>query len=387
MALAALLVWLTVTTGVTGVTRVRNAEVALKWRGNESTALAQSADRLLKPDATPAALAKAKQLALDSIERSPLEALAVRTLGLIASIEGDARKAERLMRYSNALSRRDLATQLWLINASVARNDVRSALGHFDVALRTSPASKDILLPILVNATEDANLLPEIVRLTAASPPWRGEFLYAAVDKGPDAGNVGKILAALSNSPRPPEPLLNRVMIGRLITESRWDDAWRTYRTVKGRAFEEGLVRNGSFQAADDMPPFDWLYGQPDQIPADRASLDGGEMGLSFRTSGETGDIARQLLLLPPGRYRLSGRGGVTGADSTTLPLWSVSCAEKTDASEYARGPLPATQGELRPFGGEFIIPAGCRAQWLLFRARAGGATEALLTNVSISRV
>ena len=64
-----------------------------------------------------------------------------RTLAIISTRPG---QGEALFHFASSLSRRDVPTQLWLIEDAVRKNDIPGALSHYDAALRSSLASQQI---------------------------------------------------------------------------------------------------------------------------------------------------------------------------------------------------------------------------------------------------
>src|SRR3546814_1290750 len=72
-----------------------------------------------------------------------------------AFARGDQAKGERLLAYSQKLSRRDLRTQLMAIELAVAQGDISGALRHYDIALRTKKNAPELLFPVLTSALPD----------------------------------------------------------------------------------------------------------------------------------------------------------------------------------------------------------------------------------------
>src|SRR3546814_17422634 len=76
-------------------------------------------------------------------------------------MHGDRAGGERLLAYSQTLSRRDLRTQLMAIELAVARDDIPSALRHYDIALRTKKNAPDLLFPVLTSALTNPTIRTE----------------------------------------------------------------------------------------------------------------------------------------------------------------------------------------------------------------------------------
>ena len=95
---------------------------------------------------------------------------------------------------------------------------------------------------------------------------------------------------------------------------------------------------------------------------------------------------ARQLLLLPPGRYRFGFQTRSEGGASANDLSWTVVCAP--DRRELLERRI-APQASWKEAFGEFTVPAGCPAQWLNLTARDGSRRSAAVLwfdEISISR-
>jgi len=145
--------WLTVAVSAANALRQVRPDLAhriMPFDARANAGLAEQASVRMAQDR--AARATAAGLAREALSRDVTVVAAWRTLGLELETEGRRGDAERLIRFAERLSRRDLPTQLWLIEANVARNDIEGALAHYNIALRTSQAAADVLFPILVQA-------------------------------------------------------------------------------------------------------------------------------------------------------------------------------------------------------------------------------------------
>ena len=135
-----------------------------------------------------------------------------------------------------------------------------------------------------------------------------------------------------------------------------------------------GLV-DADFRNASAPPPFNWALTSSSLGLAERRS---GRLQLMFYGQ-DSGTLARQLLLLSPGRYRLDAPS--SSKDGSGALYWLLRC--DTDAGEITRAPI--WQG-----GMAFTVPAGCPAQWLELNGRAsdfGRQSETAIGPLSLSKV
>lgn len=371
---------LTLQTGVATATAGRNGAVAIAWSPGHAGAQTRRADELVQPGASRADLERAKKLATAVVRRDPTATVAFRTLGIIADMQGDRPRAKRLLAYADALSRRDLGTQLWLIEEAVDRSDVPGALHYFDVALRTSKRASPILFPILISATEDRRLLAPIADLLRPEQNWGNWYLGALVDTGKATENIETLLGMLRQGDRPVPLEVYRRFAARLILERKFDAARRVYDHAPGLDSAD-LLRNGGFEFDAPAIAFEWAYVSESDRAAERLSpgAGGSTHALHFRSSDDGGGkVAEQLLVLPAGRYRVTGVVGDHEAIGAGSAFWSIACVAEDDAA-LVEAPLPEGDADGAPFAFDLSVPAtGCEAQWFRLNLRADPNGDAM---------
>ena len=282
--------------------------------------------------------------------------------------KGDARREARLFELSSAISRRSLATRLWLIQRSVDRGDVAGALRDFDMALRTSAAAPPILFPILAGATSDGALIGPIAHMLDRPSDWRLMFLNYALAHG-DAPSLGEIVLRMRDRGFVRSNGIDRALIARFVELRSFALAGRVRDALSdGTPFP--LITDGEFADASAAYPFGWQLTDRGDVGAERAFL-GGRPALSYRAEpGRGGQVAAQLLLLAPGTYRLETAAASPGMRGAT-PYWSLTCGERGSGS-LARLDLPVHGGARA--GVEFTVPSGCAGQWLTLTLVPGEA-------------
>lgn len=347
----------------------RNPRLALNWWPYSATARAAAASAMLQERPGRQGIAAARALALAALRREPVNAIASRTAGFTAMLSGDAQEARRFFEYSESLSRRDLPTQLWLIEDKVQRNDINGALRHYDRALRVSSEARSLLIPILVQASADRAIALPLSELLKARPLWWSAFVDALITEGrspaalafivhrlrlrpDDAGERERLAHALST-------LAGRGAIG---------EAYAIYRDARPEPERSALLRNGGFESGDSLGPFDWWLVDESGLAAVRERRDGssGDFALSLVAgNGRGGEVARQLLVLRPGRYRLTMRAGDIVGDPLARPIVQFACARGQQTS-LAQIRLPtATSGGSRIAETITVPSSGCEAQLL----------------------
>ena len=283
------------------------AQALTLWPSSEAKA-GLAAKLLTQPDRD-GSYARASRLAQAALQRDPMSVRAASTLAFLAAEKGDAGRAARLLAYSERLSRRDLPTQLALIETKVQANDVVGALIHYDRALRTSKTSEAILVPVLVSAVANPDIARPLAPLLAARADWWKPFTLQMIQQGTPPVSSYTLLHPLKlDIRRADERAMAVDAMQRMAGHGRVDLAARFYTELRGGhvdAFDR--IHDGGFRSTDRLPPFDWdLTNSGDLSATVEARPDGKGNGLFLvATNGASGRVARQLLMLPPGHYAL----------------------------------------------------------------------------------
>lgn len=362
LSLALLLLLLSVALTMSLVLRQNSGQTLRWWPGAEAAAR-RSADLLRLSPPTSNDVSAARRLATNALAKEPANAAAARDLGLVYSLQGNAAAAARAFAYAERMSRRDLPTQLALIESRVQAGDVAGALKHYDRAMRVSLESRDMLMPTLVRAAQDPVVADVLKTIVAARPNWWPRFTDALVGQSEGADAIARILVALDLNPADAEQG-RQLGIGlrHMVDLGAVPQAYALYRQVRkfpGRRMP--LLRDGNFEAAGLLTPFEWQLTEAADRQAIREAREGAEGQFALSLYGDrAGEVARELMVLAPGTYRLSGLAGSVAADAPQ-PSVAVVCAK--DAMVLTSIPLP--RGAQTRFSGNFQVPAGCTAQWL----------------------
>ncbi|MBB3349640.1 hypothetical protein [Sphingomonas sp. BK069] len=322
---------------------------------------------------------RGRALALEALRRDATVVPAVVTLGLDAELAGDRTRARRLFAYSERLSRRDLTTQLWALEDAVGRGDVGGALRHYDIALRTSPESADLLFPVLAAASANATVRAPLVRLLAGAPPWAAPFVSYVADHADDPLAAAQLLRAAGDAGFVIPASARAAAVTALARAGYVEQTWNFY--VAGRrGLDRRRSRDPRFTAdTSAATPLDWT---PVESPGISASIQRGDGGGVFEVAAPAsagGAVLRQLQLLPPGRYRLIGHGTGISQPDGERPYWSITCH---DGREFGRVDLPDLSRTGGRFGGNIVIPSGCGIQMLQLIARPVSAASGLSAQI-----
>lgn len=332
----------------------------------------------------------ARKQALDAarsaLSRDPTAVQAISTLALDAEAHGDRTRALALAGLAQTLSRRDLRTQLFLLQAAVEANDIKAALKHYDYVLRTSDQGPALLFPVLRKAVAFPDVRVALVETLARRPPWGGLYLYDLSANGPDYTAAGSLIADLRHAGIEVPPEVEDNLITHLVERGRIMEAWKHYQARFPDARRDN-VRDGGFGTQASSTPFDWIFPAGAGAVAELVEQSG-LRGLNYEAPAEVGGVAvRQLLVLPEGKYHLVGSAIVSAADDATVPVWHLRC---NDGRVIADVRLPRDAADDHNFAADLSIPKACPAQWLELvvpPSEAIGGNRGSLHNLAINRV
>jgi len=373
---ALLLAWLSIAVTFANVAAVNAPSLALRLWPNHAVAHARLADTLLASGGqavpTPRQVTLAAQEAIAALRANPTLPGPARILAMQAAVSRDARQSDRLLDYSERLSRRDIPTQFWLLEKRVAANDVNGALSHFGIALQVAPSTRDVLFPVLSSALSQPHLRRPIAELVHRGDAWRSEFLYHA-GANADPASAGALFLILAELGTPPNAPQLQGLIERLVTTGNFAGAARLYALVdrNWRLGDSVAQLDGAFARSGDLPPFGWELNQNIAWRGPRPDQAGNNaLQVNLPQSGEDW-AARKLLLLAPGHYRLAGGYGMMDGGSGRVRI-EISCSRGGSVTSTLTGVVNRPAGTLE---GTLDIPAGCTQQWLTIQA--AGESEA----------
>ena len=386
-----LLAWRVLALGIADTTYGSNPEAALVWRPTQAAALANAAAEQFNTAKSPAQIADAERDAVAALSNGPLEASAVRTLGLSAALTGHPDRAASLLSLAQRMTLRDVPTQLWLLDASVKRADYPATVMHADVLMRTTLEYSQVET-LLIQLASDPRAVAPLVAHLYVNPDWRRSFLarLGAEVIGPDTPFM--IFRGLMAGPTPATAEETEPYFMRLVAAGLYQPAylrWQYLFSPQGQS-PRGPPYDGAFVGLPGPPPFNWRLSESDGIAEFASRSDAaGDRGLhvAYNTSSSP-EFAGQLLLLPPGDYVLGGRVAFDSAPEPSQLGWTVKCVNIDQPLAQARD--GGETGQWLDFTHSFTVPASnCDAQWLTLDGRSGSEIahlSAWYSNLKISR-
>lgn len=356
------------------------------WPANVNGKVAEANAVLTSQTSVQRDLAKFRASLRTAALREPVNSYALGSLAAMSDGTQEQSKVRALFKLSDAMSRRNVLTQMWLIEDSVAAGDVPAALDHYDRLMRVSMMSRRSLLPVLISAIDEPDILKAFLPVFEKRPLWWADFIYELSRNGTNSQVISTVTVAMNpdisdqNARIRTERLLQRIL-------ALHDDlaALRTINRVEGLNGMFRPLQNGDFERSDGVRPFAWWLRVEEDINAYREPVPNGSEGLWIETHDDsTGEAARQLVALVPGRHVLRGVVGNTKAQSVSSPEVEVKCQNGSSLSKFV--PKGTVESGAR-FQFDFTVPeSDCNTQWVVLRSAPEGDTRAWFDNLSISK-
>ncbi len=348
-------------------------DLAVLWMGNSSDALAQLA-RLRLQTRDPGGAAR---LAVKALQLSPLNERALTLYGLAMDALHQPALASPAMTLAGQRGWRDLVTQIWLLRRDLLSFDFSDAVDHADALLRRAPEPPLLVFAILAVAARNPAAVRPIADRLAADPNWRLPFFsyLCAQARPPATGVAGQLLTRLAAGPTRPTDAELGLYLAALAGQGAYQEAEAAWRQMTPGAAHDGYVHDGDFERPARATPFDWQLSSGVGWTATIADSPDSSHGRALRIDYDgvsTPQTLRQIIVLPPGGYRLSGRMRDESDSGASGFAWRVLCVGATDP--LARSPAPANAaGQWRPFSVDFSVPtSACPAQLLKLTAEEG---------------
>lgn len=387
IAIGLLGAWLTFALAVSGVTRHRAPDQALAFVPWEGVALASKAEQMLQldPKVSPS---KLKTLSREALRNYPLNAKAVRLLAIAYGLERQPDMTEKLIKKAADLTRRDAVTQLLLVEEAESRGDEKTALIHYDNALRTSSVAPQILFPRLARAIANPETRAALKPYVRARNSWAASFVNFAKDSSTNLSPLVDLVIETGGVPDAKQARTQRAeLITALFEQKNYSDLERLLAHVPGAS--SNILTDASLETEDRRSTLGaavWQLLDDAEAGANLSNeSDGSRPILSVYANAATArPVAQKLLVLPPGQYRFAFKMDSIdrGADGTIS--WRLRCLEPAVSKA-----LWQIESVYQGGGSDMVIGVGCRVQLLeLLVAGGSGQTgmEATISGISLRR-
>ena len=285
--------------------------------------------------------------------RAPLAAQPYLVRGVQAQLAGDGSAAERAFQAAEWRDPRSLPARFFLADNYLRKGNVQRGLTEFAALARLAPNGVVSVSPYLASYARDPSRWPQIRTLFRTDPELQDPTLQLLAG---DAGNSSAILALADRAHRNAQSPWLPTLLTALVSQGQFAKARAIWEEVSGaRTGPADLLFDAGFADGGPPAPFNWSLTSSTVGLAERQR--GGRLHVIYYGQ-EDGVLASQLLILPPGHYRLSMN--IVGGGRQAAPLrWSLACAS-------AQAPLAsAGLDKLAAQPLIFEVPAGCGAQRL----------------------
>lgn len=334
------------------------ATVAVLWPGHPDVQRSFVMGEVGSAAATGNEPSRATLLRLKDLATSaPLATEPFLVQGAIALRSGDHERPEQLLAAARDRDPRSTAARFLLSDLYLRAGRLEPGLSELAVFSRFVPGATAQVAPALAQYATTPGTLPQLKRILALYP----EIEPALLDHlATDTRNVDLIMGLASpRDPAEPVPGWQQVLLSKLVEEGAYERALGVWARLSRLPASAGRgLFNPQFAEGKEPPPFNWSFASGSEGVAEPS---GNGLHILYYGRGDL-VLANQLMVLPPGRYRLSMNVvGQTGNASNIV--WFVACLPSK--REVMVLPIGEGQGR-RSVTGEFQVSGvGCDAQRL----------------------
>lgn len=335
------------------------------------------------PSAVAALRMEIRKLALRALANDPLNA---RAFQLWAETATDYSEARSLMLEAAKRSRRNEVALFWLLNDSFYHKNFQAVLNYADLLLRTHPELSAYVFSYLSLIAETPEGAPLLVQELEKSPFWRVSFFNALPKHIKDTETPLRLMLALKEAGKPPvykelAPYLD-FLIGKNLIEAAYN-AWSQFLSPE-ELDSLNFITHANFEGAPSGVPFDWRIALGRNAVAEFISMTPQSeraLHIGFGYGRVQFPEVSQVILLPSGKYRLTGKlkGSILGKRGLR---WQIRCFGGSGKVLGESEMLMGKSQEWRVFQLEAEITEAddCRAQTLRLFHDSRSASEELLT-------
>jgi hypothetical protein len=298
----------------------------------------------------------------DAAAKSPLSPEPYLVRGVRAQLAGDAETAKRAFVQAQWRDPRSVPAAYFLAEFYLRTGVLFDGLKQTALLARLLPQTAGTMAPFLARYAQNPSTWPQIRALFRSEKGLQDRVLQAMAQ---DPRNADAILALADANFRRPDSSWLPILLNKLIAAGDYAKARAIWSSV-GRGRAGSLIYDADFSAPEAPPPFNW-------------TLEASTVGLAERQPGkrlhllfygnQDGALAKQLLLLPPGAYRLQMQ--LVGPPAhVELLSWSLRC----DKPGRTISSVGVSEAAAR--GWTFQVPPDCPAQWIELSGRSGDVAE-----------
>lgn len=295
--------------------------------------------------------ANAIALIIDAARKAPLDAQPYLVRGVQAQIAGNHKEAEQAFLAAQWRDPRSLPAAYFLADYYLRNGAATHAIRQVALVARLAPSGPQTVAPYVAALARNGANWPLLRNLLKGDAQLR-ELSLSEMAKDPANADAVVAIAGF-NSKSPPPPWLPNLLDG-LVKDGQYSKAREIWAKLSNAHDAAGvLLYDPNFFSPAPPPPFNWQMTSSTVGLVERQK--GGRAHILYYGQ-EDGLLLSQLLVLPPGSYRLLAKV-LPGSSHPDSLAWLVKCA-KSDR-ELARARL----SDVAAGGLAFTVPVDCAAQ------------------------
>ncbi|MCL6697361.1 hypothetical protein LZ496_00955 [Sphingomonas sp. NSE70-1] len=260
---------------------------------------------------------------LDASAKAPLAPEPFLVRGVEAQLAGDEQLALRAFIAARERSPRTIAARYFLADHYLKAGQTGQGLAEISTLARLVPQSIPDMAPFLAAFARSPGAAPQ-VRQVLRTHPQLEPVLLDALSTDPE--NVDLILGLWNGQGGEQDAIWQRRLLNHLVDAGRFQMARETWARFAGVVAEPSRLFDPEF-GKPAPPPFGWSLASG---PAGVAESEGDGRLHALFYGRDDAVLATQLLVLEPGRYRLSMKAEATAPSSSSLE-WTVKCLPSLD--------------------------------------------------------
>lgn len=311
----------------------------------------------------------------DTARKAPLSSQPFLVRGVQAQLRGQPRLSRAAFGAAERRDPRSLPARYFLADQDLREGNAAHGLGEFAAMAALTPDGASAVAPFVARLARDRNNWPQVRALFRRNPNI-ARFTLATM--AGEAANAEAIVALSDPATRGPDSPWLPPLLNSLIAAGDYARAHALWASIaRVRAAPGETVFDARFSNAAAPPPFNWALSSSPVGLAERRP--GGGLHAIFYGQ-QDGALARQLLLLGPGTYRMTMR--LSGDPARLAALsWSLRC-------DRAAAPLATISlAAAARHAWTVSVPAACRAQWLELVGAAGDIAQQSEVTISDLRL
>lgn len=371
--------------------RLSSPVLALQYRPDDAVAISKRVHAGIEEAGKYASTEQDRRDAISALIETPLNRSLLRIIGMDAALRGDKAQAAEFLTLSHQVSRRDIWTEVWLLEEAARADDFPAVLSHYHAALAVNPELAPSLNPLMVDATAYPQVRVALRPYLRRDASWAPGYLAAAA-KDAQLDHVMDLIGPVAHllGDEAYEPGVSRILF-RLGAAGRSGEAMRLAKSVwpdfEPAAFARSLPDPASSDAR--LGSLAWTLGESTGLAPRLVQSGGIEAILAPLARGVI--ASRDMPVTSGSEYALVQRIDFTGEWQSARIRWYAECfaADGSAGGRIWEQVVPAASKAIT-YRSTITVPSGCSLLKLTLAGNGpDGRAEAgfRLNELSLSKV